>query len=464
ENITYTLIVKADGNTLYTEVITQSEHEKIIPLPYTPQNEGAHRLTATIATEGEDRFKLNNVFYKSVFAAPKPRVLYIGCDSLLKIVLAELYDLHETRTLDGAKPEDYKVVIIEDKGAKLLNPHAQKLKGYTANGGALLVVGGDNSFDRGEYNNSDIEKILPVLSKPSKYKGGRNVVIVIDASGSTDAILYKDIKFIGQIDALAQSIVNNRNIGADAKIGVIAFGSSAEEVGFLSATSENKMILNKKISNIYPISDTRPTNMDQGLKAAQEMLKEASGVKIVIVLSDGNIRENKNEIETAAKELVDDGTILYFRQIERGPKSTRAFTKMEDIAKTAGADYEYIGTKGLNIQFEPLPEAPEEKEEEGTLHQFGLIITDSEHFIRHYSKNRRQKACCNNNRKASNYRMELRTWAHSSYQYRQRQWMGRCTLHRTKLKTNILDRELANRRPTPGRRHDHSTRHLAWNT
>ncbi|CAD7766927.1 MAG: von Willebrand factor type A domain protein [Candidatus Argoarchaeum ethanivorans] len=383
EEITYKLTVQIDGNTLYTETITQIGHEKVIPLPYTPLTEGAHRITATIAPEGDDRFKLNNVFYKSVFAAPKPKVLYTGCDSPLKTVLAELYDLHKT-TLDGAKLEDYKVVIIENKDAKTLDPHVQNLKSYTANGGALLVVGGDNSFDRGEYNNSDIEKALPVLSKPSKYGGGRNVVIVIDASGSTDWNLYNDIKFIGHIDALAQSIVNNRNIGADTKIGVIAFGSSAEEIGFLSATSENKMILNKKIANIWPKSKIAPTSMDQGLKSAQEMLKEASGVKLVIVLSDGNIRENKNEIETAAKELVDEGITLYFRQVGIGPKSARAFTSMEDIAETAGADYEYIGTKGLNIHFEPLPEEEEEKEEKEVLHLFGLIITDSEHFITQY--------------------------------------------------------------------------------
>ena len=382
EEVTYTLTVQADGNTLYTETITQIEHEKVIPLPYTPLTEGAHRITATIAVEGEDRFKLNNVFYKSVFAAPKPKVLYTGCDSPLKTVLAELYDLNKTTTLEGAKLEDYKVVIIENNDAKTLDPQVQKLKSYLAGGGALLVVGGDHSFDRGEYNNSDIEKILPVLSKPSTYKGGRNVIIVIDASGSTDTILYKDIKFIGHIDALAQSIVNNRNIGADTKIGVIAFGSSAEEVGFLSATSENKMILNKKIANIGPEGGGIPTNMDQGLKSAQEMLKEASGVKLVIVLSDGNIRENKNEIETAAKELVDDGTTLYFRQIGYGKEET--FITMREIAETAGADYEYIGTKGLNIHFEPLPELPEEKEEDERLQQFGLIITDSEHFITQY--------------------------------------------------------------------------------
>ncbi len=381
EEVTYTLTVQSDGDTLYAETITQIEHEKIIPLPYTPLTEGAHRITATIAPEDEDRFKLNNVFYKSVFAAPKPKVLYTGCDSPLKTVLAELYDLHKTTTPEGAKLEDYKVVIIENRDAKTLDPQVQKLKGYTANGGALLVVGGDHSFDRGEYNNSDIEKILPVLSKPSTYKGGRNVVIVIDASGSTEG------QRIALIDRDAIVIVNDNQIGPETKIGVIAFGSSAEKIDFLRATPENKKILINKIRDIGPESGNILTEMDKGLKAAQEMLSDVSGVKEVVVLSDGEFSGYQTEqnivgrLETSAMDLIDNGTHLQLLQVGEGDRPSQS---MKNIADKVGATYQYIETNTPNIVFEPLPELPEEKGEEEMLHQFGLIITDSEHFITQY--------------------------------------------------------------------------------
>ncbi|CAD7774904.1 von Willebrand factor type A domain protein [Candidatus Methanoperedenaceae archaeon GB37] len=385
DETTYTLHVEADGRTLYDETITQSEKRRVIPFTYTPQSEGSHRITATITPHGEDRFKLNNVFYKSVFAAPKPRILYEGDDSPLEDVLSELYDV-DTSGLGGAFLDEYRAVVIENRDAEAIEPHVDKLREYVTGGGGLLVVGGENAFDRGMYNNTEFEEILPVLSKPSKYGGGRNIVIVIDASGSTDAIMYDETKFIGQIDALAQSIVNNRNIAASTKIGVVAFGSSAEKIDFLSATAENKQILNQKISMIGPESGSEATNMDKGLREAGEMLKGASGVKTVIVLSDGNIREGTEDaIETAARELVDAGITLYFRQVGVGPESTRAFTAMEKIAESVGADYQYIGTSGINIQFEPLPEAPEEeKGEEEVLHQFGLTVTDGEHFITRY--------------------------------------------------------------------------------
>jgi hypothetical protein len=378
EETTYTLRVEADGAPLLEETITQSEHEKIIPLPYTPPTEGVHRITATITPLGEDRFALNNVFYKSVFAAPKPRVLYVGEDSPLKTVLTSLYEVSEASTLENVNFSEYKAIIIDNKPAGAVP--AQKLRDYVAAGGALLTVGGDESYDRGDYNNSEFEKILPVLSRPSKYKGGRNVVIVIDASGSTDVVMYDDIRFIGHMDALAQNIVNNKNIGSETKIGVIAFGSSAEKIDFLSATPENKKILREKIATIGPESGAIPTNMDRGLKAAGEMLQNVSGVKIVVVLSDGNIRENRNAIEAAARELVEDGINLYFRQVGVGKEET--FKTMGEIANSVGADYQYIGTSELNIQFEPLPEVPEE--EEKILRQFGLTITDGEHFITQY--------------------------------------------------------------------------------
>lgn len=377
EETTYTLKVEADGATLLEETITQSEDEKIIPLPYTPPTEGTHRITATITPQGEDRFTLNNVFYKSVFAAPKPRVLYVGEDSPLKTMLTSLYEVREASTLEKVNLSEYKAVIVDNKPAGAIP--AGKLRDYVAAGGALLAVGGDESFDRGDYNNSEFEKILPVLSRASRYKGGRNIVIVIDASGSTDAVMYDDIKFIGHMDALAQNIVNNKNIGSETKIGVIAFGSSAEKIEFLSATPENKKMLSEKIATIGPESSAIPTNMDRGLKAAGEMLQNVSGVKIVVVLSDGNIRENRDAIEAAARELVKDGIKLYFRQVGVGGET---FKTMGEIAESVGADYQYIGTSGLNIQFEPLPEAPEE--EEKVLRQFSLTITDGEHFITRY--------------------------------------------------------------------------------
>ena len=381
DETTYTLHVEADGRTLYSETITQSEERKVIPLPYTPQSEGSHRITATIRPRGEDRFKLNNVFYKSVFAAPKPMILYAGDDSPLEDVLVELYRV-DTSRLSGARFEDYRAVVIENKDAETLGPHTGKLREYVAGGGGLMVIGGEKAFDRGRYNNTEVEEILPVLSKPSKYGGGRNIVIVIDASGSTDAIMYDDIKFIGHIDALAQSLVNNRNIAASTKIGVVAFGSSAEKIDFLSATAENKRILNQKIAAIGPESGAEPTNMDKGIIEAQEMLKDSSGEKTVVVLSDGNIRENEYAIETAAIELIDEGITLHLRQVGIGQET---FTTMREIAESVGADYQYIGTSNLNIQFEPVPEAPEEeKKEEEALRQFGLTITDGEHFITEY--------------------------------------------------------------------------------
>ena len=389
EEITYTLTVKADGDTLYTEVITQIEHEKIIPLLYTPLTEGAHRITARIAPEGEDRFKLNNVFYKSVFAVPKPKVLYTGCDSPLKTVLAGLYDLHETTTLDGAKLEDYKVVIIENKDARTLNPHVQSLKSYTANGGALLVVGGDNSFDRGEYNNSDIEKILPVLSKPSKYGGGRNVVIVIDASGST----YGDV--IGMIDASAIDILNDKDINADTHLGVVAFGSVAEKIGIAKMTKSNIKKFESTIRTIGPGStETQETKMDKGLEAAEELLQDSTGVKEIIVISDGKISANYKEVLETAEKLAEEGINLYFVQVAttgisetelKNPDRENMYSIVEKIKdKTTALYIPLKDNQPLNIQFEPLPDAPEEKEEEEMLHQFGLIITDSEHFITRY--------------------------------------------------------------------------------
>ena len=74
-------------------------------------------------------------------------------------------------------------MIIDNKGAAELN--ADTLRNYVGNGGGLVVVGGESSYDKGAYNNSPVEAILPIISRAGEFKGGRNIVILIDSSGST---------------------------------------------------------------------------------------------------------------------------------------------------------------------------------------------------------------------------------------------------------------------------------------
>jgi len=138
-DISYRLDVEIDGTPAKSESIMQKEREKVIPVTYTFTKLGSHKIKATITPSTEDRFNLNNVFYKSVFVVPKPKVLAVTGDtaSALYAVTKSLYDvttmtsLHLTFHLQSRN--------IDNKGAGELP--ADSLRNYVGNGGGLLWLG-----------------------------------------------------------------------------------------------------------------------------------------------------------------------------------------------------------------------------------------------------------------------------------------------------------------------------------
>ena len=188
-----------------------------------------------------------------------------------------------------------------------------------SNGGGLVVVGGDKAYNYGNYLNSSLEEILPVISKPSEYKGGRNLVLILDISPSTQGGSATGDPRInnsgthGDILGNALYILQNENL-RDANVGVIAFGSEGYDVsgGFLfMGLPQNQAILKDKISKLTT-SEQEKTSLDQGLEVAKEMLTGKDGERDAIIISDGGIKESYDPSLQAAKELKDMGVNLYF--------------------------------------------------------------------------------------------------------------------------------------------------------
>ena len=271
-DISYRLDVEIDGTSVMSETFTQKEREKVIPVTGSFTSLGSHKMKATITPGTEDRFTLNNVFYRSVFVVPKPKLLVVTSDteSPLYTITNSLYDVATMSSLP-TELSSYKTVIIDNKGAAELN--ADTLRNYVGNGGGLVVVGGESSYDKGAYNNSPIEAILPIISRAGEFKGGRNIVILIDSSGSTSfgSSIGRDSR-ISLIDANAISII--RSIGKDSHVGVVAFSGVTRLTNILSMGAEaNKLELENFIREIGPKGGDNPTDLDKGLQTAKEFIK-----------------------------------------------------------------------------------------------------------------------------------------------------------------------------------------------
>jgi uncharacterized membrane protein len=385
-DISYRLDVEIDGNPVISDSYTQKEREKVIPVTGTFTTIGSHKMKATITPNTEDRFNLNNVFYKSIFVVPKPKVLMLTGDttSPLYTVTTSLYDVTTVSSL----PSDlspYKTVIIDNRGASELN--ADTLRNYVGNGGGLVVVGGDSSYDKGLYNNSPVEAILPIISRAGEFKGGRNVVILIDSSGSTS--LSSSIgsqSRISLIDANAISII--RSIGQDSRVGVVAFSGVTRQTGILPMSSEaNKAELESFVREIGPKGGDNPTDLDQGLKAAEELLNSVSGTKEIIVISDGFIfPEGFTQTENTVLDLKKKDFKIQFIQILFPEEARMANDKYDALAKAAGTDVIllYPDERASTVIGEGPSATPAPAETPSVIYEYPLTILDTNHFITKY--------------------------------------------------------------------------------
>ena len=403
-NARYRLDVEIDGKAvnLADSNVIQTEQTKTIPVSVVFTNLGKHEIKATIAPLSEDWFGVNNLFYKSVYVVPKPKILAVTEDTgspLYKIAS----NLYETTSVKNV-PDDlrqYKAVIIDNKGAAQLS--ADTLRKYVAEGGGLVVVGGDLAYDKGNYNNSPVESMLPIISRAAEYRGGKNVVIVLDASGSTSSVVginpitvgeklvYEEERtVIGELDALAISVV--RNIGRDSNVGVVAFGGKTEQTDLMSMGSEsNRNELEAFIREIGPQSGDNPTDMDRGFQVANDLLQHASGSKKVIVLSDGILPpEGYDQAVKSGKELKNTGVditlIQLVGQIPQPGSSRTPHKNYGQLAKELGINVDvFFVTERPNLISEPgdtpLPTPTATPE---VSYEYPVVAIDTNHFITKY--------------------------------------------------------------------------------
>lgn len=381
-DISYRLDVEIEGKSVLSDSFSQKGREKFIPVTGTFTALGSYKMKATITPDGEDRFKQNNVFYKSIFVVPKPKIFVVTADtaSPLFTIANSLYDV----TADNSLPSDisnYKSVIIDNRAASELN--ADILRNYVGNGGGLVVVGGEASYDKGGYNNSPIERILPTISRAGEFKGGRNIVILIDSSGSTGIGAPSPISLI---DANAIGIV--RSIGKDSRVGVVAFSGVTRQTGILSMSSEtNKDELENFIMEIGPKGGDNPTDLEKGLRAAQTLLNTVSGTKEIIVISDGLIHpEGLAATKNAVIDLKGKEINIQFIQILIPDAYRMPNDNYNELAKAAGNEVIllYPDERASTLMGEGQSPTPTPSETPSISYEYPLTIIDKDHFITKY--------------------------------------------------------------------------------
>jgi uncharacterized membrane protein len=372
--VRYRLSAYVDGREITSMQSTQNTSARKIPLKFSLNDAGVHYVTAEIAVTEDNIIRVNDRFIKTVEVVEKPRILLVTnkTDSLLKNVLDKLYDVK----LSDRLPNDmagYDIIYLDDVNANSISrTAAERLREYVLNGNGLAVVGGKNSFDYGNYNNSYFETLLPVLSmeKPVERRKQIAVVVLIDISASTEYGVSEDYRLTPKIDfekALAIKIL--RGLDVNDSVGVIAFNTVPYTIAPLEKLGERRAGIE---SNILRLTFGGGTDMLTTMDSARDILKYYAANKYVIVLSDGVIRTSRMpETVEKAGELSSGGIKVY--TVGVGFDTDENF--MQQLAEAGkGSYFKPEAYQRLNIEFGRGVE-----EEIPGLH--AVEVRDEYHFI-----------------------------------------------------------------------------------
>lgn len=189
-----------------------------------------------------------------------------------------------------------------------------------------------------EISNNLLEiQCLPDESDESLIS--RNIVIVIDNSGST-GFSYSSMGTESRISLIhANAISVIRSIGKDSRVGVAAFGNNITNTSMLPMNNEtNKGELEKFISNLKPKID-ESTDLDKGLRRADELLNSVTGTKEIIIISDGFLNPKRlTQTKNTVLDLQNKETKIQFVQILFPEEARMPADDYDKLAKAAGTD------------------------------------------------------------------------------------------------------------------------------
>ncbi|MBS3102621.1 VWA domain-containing protein [Candidatus Woesearchaeota archaeon] len=291
-SIPYTLEVRLDEEI----VLAQSGDESKTFTINKKLTEGYHKFKAELLNVGsEDHFSQNNAYYKTVKVFGRPKILFVSEKSSPMVSdLNEIYDVSVFSEVPGDLSQ-YLATVLNDLPINKIEPHYEKIEKYVEDGNGLIVIGGQNSYDRGGYKNPGIlfPSLLPVKIGTGEEgeKSDIHIVVALDVSGSTIEVInqrgerefrnYDDV-----IKALGVSVLDS--LHEKNNVGAVVIGTySSPFVG--------------KVQDIYPLKDKKKELVDKfsrlkgggqseiegGIKLGHKMLDNAGGGKNIVLISDG---------------------------------------------------------------------------------------------------------------------------------------------------------------------------------
>lgn len=281
-----TIEVRAADKVLATRQVPLAKGVTRVPMEITADTSGPSVIEASVLV-GDDPLEANSSISQAIWAAAKPRVLYVegkpSSAHYLSGALSESgFDVTVRppaglpTTLADFHPWD--VVILSDVSRTLIRDTSMSAlsEWVERHGGGLLVVGGESVFGEGGYRKSEIERLTPVTFE-RKDEPEVALVLVLDRSWSMAGASMELCKSAAQaaVDVLTD----------EQSVGILTFNDGFNWDVPLRNVGRNRDGIRKRISAIGPGGHTL---IYPAVEQAYLALKPAKArAKHVILLSDG---------------------------------------------------------------------------------------------------------------------------------------------------------------------------------
>jgi Ca-activated chloride channel homolog len=278
--------VRLGDQVLATRQVPLAKGMTDVSLDVTVDRAGASVLEARVLA-GDDPLTANSTFGRAIWAATRPKILYVegkpaSAHYLARALTEAGFDV-TVRPPAGlpvslAEFDPWDVVILSDVSRTLIRDGSMTALSdwVERHGGGLLVAGGESVFGEGGYRKSEIERLTPVTFE-RKDEPEVALVLVLDRSWSMAGASMELCK------AAAQAAVDV--LTDEQSVGILTFNDSFNWDVPLRNVGRNRDGIRKRISAIGPGGHTL---IYPAVEQAYLALKPAKArAKHVLLLSDG---------------------------------------------------------------------------------------------------------------------------------------------------------------------------------
>ena len=322
---------------LAQQPVTLQKGDNAFLLPQELGGAGFYEYMATVDCDA-DTVLANNEGQAYTIIQGEPRVLYIEADPEHSTFLAPALrseGLDVVQAGLGEMPaslaqfQNYDVVVLSDVSSTDMS--TAQLKAFEALvrdlGIGLVMIGGPNSFGAGGYQNTPVERALPVDMdiKQRKILPRGALVVILHTCEIQDGNAWAR-----DIGLAALEVLSSRDL-----MGALAYGGRGEDWVFPLQPVGDKMQMRTALRTAMP-GDMPDVGSTLGM-AYQGLRQANAAVKRVIIISDGDpAPPPKSLLKALAGAKISVSTVCI------APHSFNDQNMLKWIAKSTGGNYYYV--------------------------------------------------------------------------------------------------------------------------